>query len=851
MAKRPVPVIALIVLFIFCACKEPVKVSLDAAVDHDQQAAEEDITDQTEEPFDVDDDPEESDDKAISESFLVEKDVAAPDGDIVEKPDVDSKVASCSPNPCTKPHQTVCREVSIGYGEYEHYCACDEGWIGLSCEKCQRGHWGPDCAPCACGKEERCNDGSEGNGACSCARPTLPDGSCPCPPGWSGEECDIFGENWECLPEGASCGAGVHCCVGYRCIASFTADGSLCRKEFRYGGEEIRRLAVSPDGSLVATARMGAARLHRADTLEELFTLSKERNSASTAAAFSPDGSLLVISENGVLMLYDMEDGSFSMPVSLSYNQSLVFSSDGTMLAASHQDGFTIFTVADGTITEYYSDALPYIDSAWNADSVSFSPDGAILAVGSGLNSYSSTVYLYDVTNKTELLHLPVKEYYTEVSFSPGGTMLATGGYATGGNPGFPDPPVNIFRKEGDAWSLKKNLDLMNDDEIHALDFNYSDDFLAVAGRHYSNVYRVYDDLYPLLFYGWDARFSDNGRDLLVGREDGALDRYTVPLFDRAATTGTLGGASNQLSKDGTRVIIFHDYPGSVAFTEPLTGAVEREVVLPAEGDIWYRSYAFGISPDTRYGIFSFNYSEAVGGGYLLANLTTGKRVARKENVDPSAVAFSPDNAVVAIHAMDGSVRKTFLHALPHGDAIDAIAHTGETAAAYQMGFSPDGMRLAVVFSDHTVVYDRTEWLEAFRVPHRGSLSFSPDSAEMFLADNTVYRVSLSDGTTVPDPDINSRVVVFSADGRYLITDKEIRDIAGERSLTLPPHYYGITNAAIAPDNSVLLTGGKDTVKLLDTKAILEPYAGDCRTDGDCGTGAFCNVQFYRCFQRP
>jgi WD40 repeat protein len=201
---------------------------------------------------------------------------------------------------------------------------------------------------------------------------------------------------------------------------------------------ELSRLALSPDGAMLATTDWVDAdhpvKLWDVATGQELRTLAHQE--AVLGLAFSPDGAILASAtgaDDATVRLWDVATGAElrSMTGQGYWISSVAFSPDGTILASGGHDGTVkLWEVATGRelrTMEHYYDAGPgaeLFDSVDSVETVAFSPDGTILASGTGYDM----VKLWDVATGRELRTFSDhSDDVTSVAFSPDGTMLASG----------------------------------------------------------------------------------------------------------------------------------------------------------------------------------------------------------------------------------------------------------------------------------------------------------------------------------------------------------------------------------------------------------------------------------------
>jgi WD40 repeat protein len=191
----------------------------------------------------------------------------------------------------------------------------------------------------------------------------------------------------------------------------------------RYWGE-VRQVAYSPDGKLVATAGSSGVILWDPQTLRQQTFLP----GFVQAVAFSPDSKTLAVAGgDDTVRLWDVNGGELKertvipMPVGC-----LVFSPGGKTLAGG---------CGDGTVRLWDVAAdKPKVQAVIKTGAVviAFAPDGKTLATGS--SDQDKTVRLWDLT-AAEPKETAVLTAFTEgliaLAFSPDGKTLATGDWAS------------------------------------------------------------------------------------------------------------------------------------------------------------------------------------------------------------------------------------------------------------------------------------------------------------------------------------------------------------------------------------------------------------------------------------
>ena len=185
--------------------------------------------------------------------------------------------------------------------------------------------------------------------------------------------------------------------------------------------DRVRSVSFSPDGAMVASGSLdGTVKLWDVTTRAHIATLSGHTDNVFSVS-FSPDGTTLASGSNDrTVKLWDVATRNNTATLEhRAWAYSVDFSSDGTTLAATSGSRVELWDVPT---REKIATLYPrtYDESI---SSVSFSPDGAVLALGSGYK----TVELWDVATKEKIVHFSghTRGVYS-VDFSPDGTMLAS-----------------------------------------------------------------------------------------------------------------------------------------------------------------------------------------------------------------------------------------------------------------------------------------------------------------------------------------------------------------------------------------------------------------------------------------
>jgi RNA polymerase sigma factor (sigma-70 family) len=593
----------------------------------------------------------------------------------------------------------------------------------------------------------------------------------------------------------------------------------------------VNSVAVSPDGSLIATAADGV-RLYDARTGALLRVVG---GAGGRGVAFSPDGRALAAAgfhlekpfghPSTLLGIYDVQTGKRVQTLAGHTEwetYAIAFSPDGKLFASTGADKqILVWELATGTLRRRLA------DQPFPVTALAFSPDSETLAGGGA----DKMVRLWDAaTGRLRRSLEGHSDWVCTVAFSPDGQTVASGScdwaYHRGRDTSSfarPDPGCASQWKLWDAATGDLERTVTEPGRLLSLAFAPDGKSLACGIGKDVRLYDLGTETPGRVVTSHDfavtsVAFTKGGSAIISGSHDHTVKRTSLAsgqtewqapgYFEQVnavalskdaallATGSSDGRYAHRVLKAGAKCL----GPGAVRLWDARTGRLLRRLGDPAE-----QVMAVALSPDGRR-VAGGGGSTGGSGVVRLWDTATGTPVWSTEDhtAEVLAIAYAPDGSSVATAAADGLLKL-------RDPATGAVRQTlaGHAGGATSLAFSADGA-LLVCGEGHGAMR-----LWEARTGRLLRTCKAAGSQAAIAAGDPGHRLFTS---LALSPD--GGTLVTNAGGAGSFFDEPVRfwdTRTGELQKEFADKGHGAHPVALSPDGSILAAGGK-SIKLWDVR---------------------------------
>ena len=582
----------------------------------------------------------------------------------------------------------------------------------------------------------------------------------------------------------------------------------------------VSSVAVSRDGSLVATAGEGGVRLYDAKTGALLRAIGE---AGDRSAAFSADGRSLAAGGfhmDTLVEIYDVRTGKRLRALAGHTEweaDACTISPDGTLLASTGVDKqILVWDLATGALRHQLA------GQPFRVNTLAFSPDSATLACGG-----DRTVRLWDMkTGQVRRTLAGQRDWVCTVAFSPDGTTIASGSCDWSFHRGHDWPRPEWRGPEKCEWRLwdaaSGDLKRTVTELRPLLSLAFAPDGKSVASGIGSDVklYNLSSEAPGRLVtsHHYDVTsvaFTPDGAAIISGSHDHTVKRIrlatnreeweapgsfeqvnSVALSENRLLLAT-GSSDGRFAVGERKAGAKGIGPGAVRLWDARTGRLLRRLGDPADqimavaiSSDGKRVAAGGGRPDGK-GVV--HVRRAAGGTPLSS--------ARDHAAEVLAVAFAPDGSSLASAGADGLIQL-------RDPQTGSVSRTlpGHVGGATSLAFSADGAALACGGGDGTTSLWEIHTGRRVR-------TFRPaySQAGTIKRDRPMTSIALSrDGVTLATCTAGVNQTFAEPVRLWDVRTGELKHEFSHTTIKGRP-------MALSPDGAVLATGGK-SVRLWDAR---------------------------------
>ncbi len=474
---------------------------------------------------------------------------------------------------------------------------------------------------------------------------------------------------------------------------------------------------------------------------------------------------------------------------------SISFSPDGKILASASADNTIKLWSLDGKLLRTLTGHTDRVFS------VSFSPDGKTIASG----SQDQTIKLWGLDGTLLKSIKAHNDIIYRANFSPDGKLIASASR---------DQTIKLWRLDG---TLLKSIKAHND-EIKSVSFSPDGKLIASAsGDQTIKLWRLDGTLVETITGHsdtvYEATFSPDGKliasasgdeTIKLWRLDGSLQKTILGHTDRVNSVSFSPDGQRIISASWDRTIKLWSLDGTLL--ETFNSHIDR-------------IYNVKFSPNGKI-IASSSRDSTI-------KLWQNNNIPRlKGHTDAVlSVTFSPNDRIIATGSADHTIRLWDRN----GNLIQTFQ--GHTAPVFEVSFSPDGQTIASASGDKTIkLWHLNGSLIHTLTGHSdivSSVIFSPDGQMIVSAseDNTIkfwHPNGTEIGTLIGHKSPISQVS-FRPDGKIIASvsdDKTVKlwKLNGDAIKTLEKHLDHVYTVNFSPNGQVIASASRDnTIKLWDS----------------------------------